>query len=134
MRKALCLAVLCAACGSFVCARAAGPTLQWELRDINHPRMGSIKVAVPKSAITTAVQKERIVSLVYLSCEKASGKIAIELANASAADATTTATAPAPPSAQAAAWKPARTIRKGRTNVRAAPGLDSRVVGELAPG
>ena len=50
------------------------------------------------------------------------------------AEATTAAPPAAAPSAQAATWKPARTIRKGKTNVRVGPGLDSRVVGELAPG
>jgi uncharacterized protein YgiM (DUF1202 family) len=32
------------------------------------------------------------------------------------------------------AWKPARTIAKGRTNVRSAASLDSSVVVQLAPG
>lgn len=67
--------------------RAANSTLQWNVADLNHPRMGPIKVAVPRNPIATSVGRDRIVSLVFLSCEKTSRKIAIELANASESDA-----------------------------------------------
>jgi len=41
---------------------------------------------------------------------------------------------PAPAQRQEIEWKPARTTAKGRSNVRAAPSLDSRVVIQLDPG
>ncbi|MBC8022154.1 MAG: hypothetical protein H7Y14_03495, partial [Burkholderiales bacterium] len=61
--------------------------LQWEVREGNHPRMGPIRVAVPASSVATVVGKEKILSLVFFSCEKRRGKIAIELANAAESDA-----------------------------------------------
>ena len=67
--------------------RAAQSTLQWDVRDARHPRMGSIKVAVPRNSVVTPVRNQKIVSLVFFSCEKAAEKIAIELANASESDA-----------------------------------------------
>ena len=66
--------------------RAAQSTLQWYVRDATHQRMGSIKVAVPRSSVVTPVRNQKIVSLVFFSCEKATGKIAIELANAPESD------------------------------------------------
>jgi hypothetical protein len=67
--------------------RAAQSTLRWDVRDASHPRMGSIKVAVPRNSIVTPVRNRKIVSLVFFSCEKTAEKIAIELANASESDA-----------------------------------------------
>lgn len=67
--------------------RAANARLEWEVRDVSHPRMGAIKVAVPAKAITTAVGSNKIVSLVFVSCETARKTIAIELANAPESDA-----------------------------------------------
>jgi hypothetical protein len=61
--------------------------LAWEVREGNHPRMGPITVAVPTQSVVTPVGKERILSLVFFSCEKAAGRIAIELANAAESDA-----------------------------------------------
>ena len=48
--------------------------------------MGSIKVAMPRSSVVTPVRNQKIVSLVFFSCEKTAEKIAIELANASESD------------------------------------------------
>ena len=53
----------------------------WDVREVEHPVLGAIKVAVPQAGITTQVKGTRIVSAAFVSCEKASGKIAIELAN-----------------------------------------------------
>lgn len=61
--------------------------LQWELRSGEHPKMGPIQVAVPSASMATAVGREKILSLVFFSCERSSGKIAIELANAPESDA-----------------------------------------------
>ena len=61
--------------------------LQWELRNGQHPKLGPIQVAVPSTSIATAVGKEKILSLVFVSCEKSRGRIAIELANAAESDA-----------------------------------------------
>jgi len=61
--------------------------LMWDVREGNHPRMGPITVAVPEQSVVTAVGKEKILSLVFFSCEKIAGRIAIELANAAESDA-----------------------------------------------
>src|SRR5437868_3524414 len=52
-----------------------------------HPKLGPIRVAVPSTSIATLVGKEKILSLVFFSCEKIAGRIAIELANAAESDA-----------------------------------------------
>lgn len=67
--------------------RAAASTTEWEVRDLDHPVMGPIEVAVQKRAVTTKVQGRTIVSMAFVSCEKSTRKIAVELANASEADA-----------------------------------------------
>jgi len=61
--------------------------LLWDVREGNHPRMGPITVAVPAESVVTPVGKEKILSLVFFSCEKIAGRIAIELANAAESDA-----------------------------------------------
>ena len=61
--------------------------LGWEVREGNHPRLGPITVAVPGQSVVTPVGKEKILSLVFFSCEKIAGRIAIELANAAESDA-----------------------------------------------
>jgi hypothetical protein len=48
--------------------------------------MGAIKVAVPKSGVSTTVKDLRIVSAAFVSCEKRTHKIAIELANSIESD------------------------------------------------
>jgi len=75
------------ACVASLCAQAAlnSPPF-WDVRDVEHPKMGTIRVAVPSKAIETPVGKEKIVSLVFFSCEKSRGRIAIELANAPESD------------------------------------------------
>jgi hypothetical protein len=68
-------------------ATVANSPLQWEVREGKHPRMGPIVVAVPSASVMTAVGKERIASLVFFSCERSKGRVAIELANAPESDA-----------------------------------------------
>ena len=210
--------------------RASGLAIEWDVRDVNHPVLGPIKFALRRTAIATPVGSEKILSHAYVSCQKGTGKIAVELSNAfqsnlagglgprdmprlvcnspdlkddgglvqsdlaakweindlgdplarglspsdlrrcvsidvlqnvalppggthdsqrvdlefvpysKALDAVftacgeTTAYAPAGQPPPAAPWKPARTIAKGRTNVRAAGRLDSRLVIQLDPG
>ena len=60
--------------------------LMWEIRDGTHPKMGPITVALPSSSIVTPVGKEKIQTLVYVSCERARGRVAIEIANAAESD------------------------------------------------
>ena len=92
MRRAFLLLVVFS---SWACAQQpAAPAqplpnspLAWEVREGNHPRMGPITVAVPAQSVVTPVGKEKILSLVFFSCEKVAGRIAIELANAAESDA-----------------------------------------------
>src|SRR5258706_7689849 len=60
--------------------------LIWEIRDGTHPKLGPIRVAVPSTSVVTPVGKEKIMSLVFFSCERSKGEIAIELANAAESD------------------------------------------------
>ena len=66
--------------------RAAASNAKWEVRDLAHPVMGSIKVGIWLNAQSTDAGRDRIVSSVYLSCQKVADRIAIELANAPAAN------------------------------------------------
>lgn len=62
--------------------RAAAAGGKWEVRDLKHPAMGSIKVAIWLNAQSTDAGRDRIVSSVYVSCQKVADRVAIELANA----------------------------------------------------
>ena len=66
--------------------RAEAAKIRWETRDGLHPTMGSIRFAYPKEVIFTPVGISRVSSRVWVSCEAGSGKMAVELANASAPD------------------------------------------------
>lgn len=90
MRAAL--AALCVACALPAMAadsplvamgkqRAVRLGVEWEVRDVEHPSLGPIKVAVPKRGVLTPMQDEKIVSAAFVSCQKRTGRIAIELAN-----------------------------------------------------
>jgi hypothetical protein len=68
-------------------APVAHSPLMWDVREGTHPKLGAIRVAVPSESIVTPVGKEKILSLVFFSCEKARGRIAVELANAAESDA-----------------------------------------------
>ncbi|HEX4331879.1 MAG TPA: SH3 domain-containing protein [Usitatibacter sp.] len=67
-------------------ARAATSAAKWEVRDLKHPVMGTIKAAIWLNAQSTDAGRDRIVSSIYLSCQKAADRIAIELANAPASN------------------------------------------------
>ena len=64
--------------------RAAASGAKWEVRDLKHPVMGSIKVGIWLTAQSTDAGRDRIVSSVYVSCQKVADRVAIELANAPA--------------------------------------------------
>lgn len=66
--------------------RAARSATEWDVRDIDHSLLGPIRFAVQKVAVTTAVGSEKVLSQVFVSCQKSTGKIAIELTNAAASD------------------------------------------------
>ena len=59
---------------------------EWQIGEGAHPRLGSIRFASPKTPFTTPVGSTTISSRAYVSCERASGKIAIEIAHATAPD------------------------------------------------
>jgi hypothetical protein len=58
----------------------------WQIGEGAHPTLGSIRFASPKTPITTPVGSAKVSSRAYVSCERSSGKIAIELAHATAPD------------------------------------------------
>lgn len=58
----------------------------WQIGEGAHPTLGSIRFASPKTPITTPVGSAKVSSRAYISCERSSGKIAIELAHATAPD------------------------------------------------
>ncbi len=62
--------------------RASESDLHWQVRDGTHPKMGPIQVAISTDAHTSYIGTARIVSTAYLSCEKKTGKIALEFTNA----------------------------------------------------
>jgi hypothetical protein len=66
--------------------RAAESDLHWRVRDGTHPKLGPIKVAISVDAHIAYFGTEKIVSTIYLSCEKKAGKIAIEITNARSDD------------------------------------------------
>ena len=65
--------------------RAAASPLHWEVREAGHPVLGPIVFAVT-SPVATPVGRNQVSSQVYLSCERSTGKIAVELANGTRAD------------------------------------------------
>lgn len=66
--------------------RAERSALQWDARDIQHPLLGPIRFAAPRTSTTTAVPGGKVLSTVYVSCQKEGGKVAIELSNAPDSD------------------------------------------------
>lgn len=66
--------------------RAAASRLEWDVREAGHPTLGNIRFAVLKTPVETQAGSAKIFSRVYLSCQKTSGKLAIELSNTTAAD------------------------------------------------
>jgi hypothetical protein len=66
--------------------RAAGSRLQWETREAGHPTLGEIRFAVVKNPVETPVGNAKVFSRAYVSCQKGSRKLAIELTNTAALD------------------------------------------------
>jgi hypothetical protein len=66
--------------------RAASSGLEWEIREAGHPILGNIRFAFLKKPVETQVGKEKVFSGAYVSCQKGSSKLAIELANTTAPD------------------------------------------------
>ena len=66
--------------------RAAASGARWELRNLRHPVMGAIETAIWLKAQSTDAGRDRILTSVYLSCERVADRIALELANSPAAD------------------------------------------------
>lgn len=62
--------------------RANASGVEWDVKDVTHPKLGAIRFASRKVALTTPVGNEKIVSQAYVSCQKSVGRIAIELSNA----------------------------------------------------
>ena len=65
---------------------AARSATEWDVHDIDHKLLGPIRFAVQKSAVTTPVGSDKILSQVFVSCQKSTGRIAIELTNAPGSD------------------------------------------------
>jgi hypothetical protein len=98
MQRTLLLAMLCAACVASLPSRgeeavvtigkqrASASAVEWEVRDVDHPRLGPIRFASRKAAVATPAGGETVVSQAYVSCQKSTRKIAIELSNAFASN------------------------------------------------
>ena len=66
--------------------RAAASRIEWEVREAGHPTLGNIRFAVVKNPVQTQVGNAKVYSRAYLSCQKSSGKLALELSNTTAAN------------------------------------------------
>ncbi len=100
MGKAWLIAMSCAACAAAIPVHgeepaaaigkrlAADSPIRWDVREVKHPLLGAIKYAVQTNETVTTVGNEKILSRAYVSCQKESGKVAIELTSALASDPT----------------------------------------------
>jgi hypothetical protein len=66
--------------------RAAVSRLEWQIGEAGHPTLGNIRFAYLKNAIETPAGSAKVYSRGYVSCQKDSRKLAIELTNMSAPD------------------------------------------------
>jgi hypothetical protein len=66
--------------------RAAVSPLEWSVGDTAHPILGSIRFAVLKDPVATPVGNARVTSRAYVSCERSTRRIAIELAHGTGPD------------------------------------------------
>ena len=64
--------------------RAAASKLAWEIKEAGHPTLGNIRFAVLRHPVETPVGNAKVYSSAYVSCQKTSGKLAIELTNMTA--------------------------------------------------
>lgn len=55
---------------------------QWKSSEINHPVLGPIQFAGRKAEVVTPVRDQKIFSNTYVSCQRKTGTIALELTNA----------------------------------------------------
>ena len=69
--------------GAALSATAAPPS-QWEIREASHPILGPIRFAFTATPFATPVGISRVSSQVYVSCERNTHRIAIEMANSQA--------------------------------------------------
>lgn len=77
-------AIALAACVAGMPAHPA--PLAWQIGEGAHPTLGSIRFASTRTPIATPVGATTISSRAYVSCERSSNKIAIELAHAATPD------------------------------------------------
>ena len=94
MRRALIFVPLFVACAAIAATlsddllvstgkqRADAMPIKWDVRDGTHQKLGAVRTAMALDARRTDIGRDRIISSIYFSCEKDTGKIAIELANA----------------------------------------------------
>lgn len=61
--------------------RAAVSPLEWEIREAGHPILGNIRFAFLKKPFETPVGNDKVYSVAYVSCQKATQLLAIELTN-----------------------------------------------------
>ena len=66
--------------------RAAASRLEWQVGSADHPTLGAIRFAMLKSPVATAAGNVTVSSRAFISCQQATRRIAIELANATAPD------------------------------------------------
>ena len=66
--------------------RAADSLLEWEVREAAHPVLGQIRFAFLKSQIVTSVGTVKVYSRPYVSCERETKKIAIEVTHGMSPD------------------------------------------------
>ena len=64
--------------------RAAGASVEWEIREAGHPALGNIRFAYVKRPVETRVGAATIYSRAYFSCQRQPRTFALELANATA--------------------------------------------------
>ena len=61
---------------------AAGPGPEWEIRESGHPALGNIRYAYIKRPVETPVGNSTVYSRAYLSCQRSTNRLALELSNA----------------------------------------------------
>lgn len=66
--------------------RAAALALPWQVREAAHPLLGPIVFAMLSKPVVTAAGSGRVSSNVYVSCERSTAKMAIELAHGTRPD------------------------------------------------
>lgn len=64
--------------------RAAGSRVEWEIREAGHPSLGNIRYAYIKKPVETPVGSSKVFSRAYVSCQRNTGRFAIELSNSKA--------------------------------------------------